>query len=120
MTIGERAAKAICKRAEKNGTTKLIECAFLGINPRTLEDWKTKYSPSAYYLQQMVLNGYDVIWILTGMEQSQKVEINLFDKEEIFPNCTVQVLTNTATGETSVGWWKNDNAYGERKDNGKA
>ena len=38
-----------------------------------------------------------------------KVETNIFDKEEIFPDCTVQVLTNTATGETSVGWWKNGN-----------
>lgn len=34
-------------------------------------------------------------------------EVNFFDKEEIFTNCTVQVLTNTITGEVSVGWWKN-------------
>lgn len=31
----------------------------------------------------------------------------LFDREDIFPDCTVQVLTNTVTGETSVGWWEN-------------
>ena len=37
-----------------------------------------------------------------------KVETNLFDKEEIYQNCTVQILTNTVTGEVSVGWWKND------------
>lgn len=30
------------------------------------------------------------------------------DKEEIFENCTVQVLTNTVTGDVSVGWWKNE------------
>ena len=36
-----------------------------------------------------------------------KVETNMYDQEETFPNCTVQVLTNTMTGETSVGWWKN-------------
>lgn len=35
-------------------------------------------------------------------------EINIYDKEEIFENCTVQVLTNTVTGETSIGWWKNN------------
>lgn len=35
------------------------------------------------------------------------MEINLFDKEETYPNCTVQVLTNTVTGKTSVGWWEN-------------
>lgn len=37
-----------------------------------------------------------------------KVETSFFDKEEIHENCTVQILTNTATGETSVGWWKNE------------
>lgn len=37
-----------------------------------------------------------------------KVETNIYDKEEIYPDCTVQVLTNTATGETSVGWWRNE------------
>ncbi len=37
-----------------------------------------------------------------------KVETNIFDKEEIYENCTVQVLTNTKTGEVSVGWWKNE------------
>lgn len=35
---------------------------------------------------------------------------DLFDKEEIFPDCTVQILTNSATGETSVGWWPNGEA----------
>ena len=40
-----------------------------------------------------------------------KVETNLFDKEEIYKNCTVQVLTNTVTGEVSVGWWKNDKEH---------
>lgn len=34
-------------------------------------------------------------------------EINMFDDEEIHENCTVQVWRNTATGETSVGWWQN-------------
>lgn len=36
-----------------------------------------------------------------------KVEVNFYDKEETYPNCTVQVLTNTVTGDVSVGWWKN-------------
>ena len=44
---------------------------------------------------------------MNGFEQVQ-VETNMFDKEEIYQNCTVQVLTNTVTGEVSVGWWKND------------
>ena len=47
---------------------------------------------------------------MNGLEQVQ-VETNLFDKEEIYQNCTVQVLTNTVTGEVSVGWWKNDKEH---------
>lgn len=39
-----------------------------------------------------------------------EVKTNFFDKEEIYPNCTVQVLTNTVTGEVSVGWWDNGGA----------
>ena len=40
----------------------------------------------------------------------QRVDTNLafYDKEEIFENCTVQVLTNTRTAEVSVGWWRNE------------
>lgn len=44
------------------------------------------------------------------------IESNLFDKEEIYPDCTVQVLTNTLTGETSVGWRENDNPPREASD----
>jgi hypothetical protein len=32
----------------------------------------------------------------------------LFDKEETYTNCTVQVLTNTVTGDVSIGWWQNE------------
>ena len=36
-----------------------------------------------------------------------KVTTSIYDQEEIHENCTVQVLTNTVTGEVSVGWWNN-------------
>lgn len=32
---------------------------------------------------------------------------DVYDQEETIPNCTVQILTNTRTGATSVGWWRN-------------
>ena len=32
------------------------------------------------------------------------IETNFFDKEEVYTDCMVQVLTNTVTGEVSVGW----------------
>ena len=34
--------------------------------------------------------------------------VNIYDKETIIPNCTVQILENTVTGEVSVGWWRNE------------
>lgn len=43
------------------------------------------------------------------LEQAQEtVEINIYDEEEIFPGCTVQVLRNSYTGQISVGWWRNE------------
>ena len=34
------------------------------------------------------------------------ISTNLYDRETIIENCTVQVLENTTTGEVSVGWWE--------------
>ena len=38
-------------------------------------------------------------------------ETAVYDREETVEGCTVQILTNTETGETSVGWWR-----GNKKD----
>ena len=43
------------------------------------------------------------------------IETNLFDQEELHTDCTVQVLTNSVTGECSVGWWDNSNPPREIK-----
>ena len=43
--------------------------------------------------------------------------LNIFDMEEIHENCTVQVLTNSVTGETSIGWWQNDKPPVNRREN---
>lgn len=34
------------------------------------------------------------------------VETNIFDEVEEIPNCTVQILRNSVTGEISVGWYR--------------
>lgn len=66
------------------------------------------------WLELLHYAGYDVIWILTGEERSesvqsdQNVDVPIYDQCETYENCTVQVLTNTLTGETSVGWWQNE------------
>lgn len=33
------------------------------------------------------------------------VKTNMFDQEETYYPCTVQVLRNSQTNEVSVGWW---------------
>lgn len=34
--------------------------------------------------------------------------LSFYDTEEIYPDCTVQVLSNSKTGDMSVGWWRNN------------
>ena len=34
-------------------------------------------------------------------------EISFYDEEEIVENCTVQILSNSKTGDISIGWWRN-------------
>ena len=40
-------------------------------------------------------------------QANYKIDVDLFDEAEMYPNCTVQVLHNTITDEYSVGWWQN-------------
>ena len=51
----------------------------------------------------------------TGLEPDEiertkqsEIEVNIYDREEIHENCTVQVLTNSVTGAVSVGWWEEE------------
>lgn len=36
------------------------------------------------------------------------VKTDIYDIEEVHPNCTVQVWRNSQTGEESIGWWENE------------
>lgn len=47
-------------------------------------------------------------WNKRSLGNNMQYEINLFDEEETYPDCTVQVLRNSITGSESVGWWRND------------
>lgn len=38
------------------------------------------------------------------------IDIPIYDQEEIYHNCTVQVLFSSYTGDSSVGWWKEGEA----------
>lgn len=50
-----------------------------------------------------------ILWGYPPHPSNLEIEYNIFNKEEVYPNCTVQILTNTVTGEVSIGWWDNDN-----------
>lgn len=36
------------------------------------------------------------------------IQTNLYDEREVHENCTVEILKNSITGETSVGWYENE------------
>lgn len=40
-------------------------------------------------------------------EPTYLVKTNLYNQEEIHRNCTVQIRSNSVTGESSIGWWEN-------------
>ena len=43
-----------------------------------------------------------------GKAPKNNIETNIFDIVEEYEDCTVQVLKNSITGETSVGWYRNN------------
>ena len=45
---------------------------------------------------------------LAALHEKSARERIVYDTVEEYPNCTVQVLTDSKTGECSVGWWKNE------------
>ena len=44
---------------------------------------------------------------MTDIQSFETVMCAMFDIEEVHPNCTVQILKNSITGEMSIGWWEN-------------
>lgn len=50
----------------------------------------------------------DEILHLKEKSEAENVEINIFNKETIIENCTVQIWENTVTGQVSIGWWRNE------------
>ena len=64
-----------------------------------LSDWKE--SRGATIEHEYAYYGGKEIKYFTDIYFTTDVVTNVYDKEEIYPNCTVQVLTNTITGEQS-------------------
>lgn len=67
--IGKRAAQAIRERSKENGTKLEEESMKLYVSRKVMNNWELRNrNPSAFFLQQMALAGYDVFLILTGRE----------------------------------------------------
>ena len=69
-TIGQRAARLIEGRSwdTKLPVTTLMQS--LGTSRQVYYNWRNaKEEPSANLLAKMALAGYDVLWVLTGMER---------------------------------------------------
>lgn len=101
-------------RAKQDGRTFPEELDRIGIPYRTVNFWKNgKSSPNAMWLELLYYAGYDVVWILTGENENEpeqnetNMDIPFYNQVDTFTDCTVQILTNTITGESSVGWWEN-------------
>ena len=46
-----------------------------------------------------------------GWSSESKIELkemNIYDKVERYSNCIVEILTNSITGDVSVGWYPTD------------
>lgn len=53
------------------------------------------------------------LWLKEGLEEEIMDnivvdEFNLFDKVERYSNCIVEILSNSVTGESSIGWYKTE------------
>lgn len=68
---------------------------------------KNSHLQLAHWLEELA----DLRKLLNSLIETDKrvkVETNMFDKETIVENCTVQIWENSVTGEVSVGWWRNE------------
>jgi hypothetical protein len=73
FTIGQRAAHAIRERCVQERTRLYVQLEKLGVSNVIFWRWeKGNFSPNAYFLKSMALDGYDIYWILTGGEDGKR------------------------------------------------
>ena len=70
-------------------------------------DWLYKPEYDCWYVNGRSYPA-ECVFVVTDETEAQEVEVNLYDTVEIYQDCTVQVLRNSATGQESVGWWRNE------------
>lgn len=79
--------------------------------PNNCADCYLNHDAVCYVENRVVMDDcYDrrATWCPLIEVPDQVAETNIFDTEETYHGCTVQVLSNSVTGETSIGWWRSD------------
>lgn len=106
MTIG----LVIRNARESAGMTRSELCEKAGIGLSTLRGLEKGINSPRYDSLVLISNGLGIPLsrLIKRAEIIDHPEAYIYDKEETYPNCSVQVLTNTITGEQSWGWWKNE------------
>lgn len=75
--IGLRAAELIRER----GVRVKEQMRRLGLNRKSIHDWESGACvPSAYALQAMAYQGYDVVYVLTGQKGRNREECGTTDE----------------------------------------
>lgn len=84
------------------------------IDKDSLIDYIEKFYDTSDQQVQAILNEIEAEpeLLIAKNLKTRDIEVyrmdDVYDQEETIPNCTVQILTNTKTGATSVGWWRNE------------
>ena len=92
---------------------KLKPCPFCGSPATMLEEFdvdKWFYIQCSNGLCSSRSDGWRTkeLAIEAWNKRVEPTENNDYDKSETFDNCTVHVLSNTKTGDVSIGWFRND------------
>ncbi len=83
-----------------HGDGEYVDICKLGTNPWSLKPcWETETGV-------ICMISYQDAWATIPYPVS--TQSNVYDDVKRFPNCTVEVLCNTVTGEQSIGWWENE------------
>ena len=105
LNIGQRAAQAVKQKLFEKQCRKYQEFESLMMDRANLYYWQRGGTPRAFALQQMMRNGYDVEWILTG-------------QSNLVPQYPVPVGNYQTIGERAAQYVRraaaeNDTTYGK-------
>ena len=100
---------------------KYDENTYDGWNAKAQEEYKKLYDRPGFYFKHGYGEATDVgidsytcndelvvYYWMPFPDPPSEIELNIFNEEETYNDCAVQILKNNATGQTSIGWWKNN------------